>query len=88
MRDLTSYFGDYNVLARVIPNCSSILDPHGDKIAGRPSQEKLEWTDELYVLVYFANTQTLIKMHKAIVLTQGFQTNCGLLQMGLLSNMT
>lgn len=66
VRSLRSFIGAYKVLARVIPNCSSILAPLDEKIAGRPSQEKLEWTDDLHV--HFANAQNLLKTHKAIIL--------------------
>ena len=63
---LRSFIGAYKVLARVIPNCSSILAPLDDSIAGKSSSERIEWTDDLST--HFSNAQNLLSTHKAIVL--------------------
>ena len=44
---LRSFIGAYKVLSRVIPRCSSYLAPLDAVTAGRPSQESINWTDNL-----------------------------------------
>ena len=44
---LRSFFGAYQVLSRVIPRCSSYLAPLDAITAGRPSQDSINWTDDL-----------------------------------------
>ena len=44
---LRSFIGAYKVLSRVIPRCSSYLAPLDVVTAGRPSQETINWTDDL-----------------------------------------
>ena len=44
---LSSLFGAYKVLSSVIPKCSSYLAPLDAVTAGRPSQESINWTDDL-----------------------------------------
>ncbi|XP_073234993.1 uncharacterized protein [Porites lutea] len=44
---LRSFIGAYKVLSRVIPRCSSYLAPLDAVAAGRPSQESINWTDNL-----------------------------------------
>ena len=45
-RELRSYLGAYNILGREIRNCSQILSPLQDMIAGSQSKDKLVWSDE------------------------------------------
>ena len=44
---LRSLIGAYNVLSCVIPRCSSYLAPLDAVTASRPSQESINWTDDL-----------------------------------------
>ena len=44
---LRSFIGAYKVLSCVIPRCSSYLAPLDAVTAGRPSQESINWTDDL-----------------------------------------
>ena len=44
---LRSFIGAYKVLSRVIPRCSSYLAPLDAVAAGRPSQESINWIDDL-----------------------------------------
>ena len=44
---LRSFIGAYKVLSRVIPRCSRYLTPLDAVTAGRPSQESINWTDDL-----------------------------------------
>ena len=44
---LRSLIGAYNVLSCVIPRCSSYLAPLNAVTASRPSQESINWTDDL-----------------------------------------
>ena len=44
---LRSFIGAYKVLSHVIPRCSSYLTPLDAVTAGCPSQESINWTDDL-----------------------------------------
>ena len=44
---MRSFIGAYKVLSRVIPRRSSYLTPLNAVTAGRPSQESINWTDDL-----------------------------------------
>ena len=44
---MRSFIGAYKVLSRVIPRRSSYLTPLDAVTAGRPSQESINWTDDL-----------------------------------------
>ena len=44
---MRSFIGGYKVLSRVIPRRSSYLTPLDAVTAGRPSQESINWTDDL-----------------------------------------
>ena len=44
---MRSFVGAYKVLSRVIPQCSSYLAPLDETTAGRQSNERISWTDEL-----------------------------------------
>ena len=63
---LRSFIGAYKFLARVLPNCSHNLAPLVDAVAGRASQEKLTWTEELHSA--FNNAQQALASNKTIVL--------------------
>ena len=45
---MKSFIGAVKVMARVIQHCSALLAPLDDAIAGKASQEKITWTDELH----------------------------------------
>ncbi len=47
VRGLRSFIGAFKVLARVIPNCSSLLSPLEEAVAGRQTQEQVNWSDDL-----------------------------------------
>ena len=44
---LKSFIGAYKVLARVIPQCTSLLSPLDTNVAGRQSHERINWSDDL-----------------------------------------
>ena len=56
----------YEVLSRVLPNCSAYTSPLESAIAGYQFQEKIVWTDYLYQKFYSA--QTALSTHKSITL--------------------
>jgi hypothetical protein len=66
VRGLRSFVGAYKVLARVLPGCASILSPLDDAMAGRQSQDKLAWTDELRAA--FSRAQESLASNKTIIL--------------------
>ena len=48
VKGLRSFIGAYKVLARVVKGCSDILAPLEHIVAGKPSTDKIEWTNELH----------------------------------------
>lgn len=46
VKQLRSFIGAYQVLARVIPRCTQYLGPLDDITAGKKSADKLSWSDE------------------------------------------
>ena len=63
---LRSFIGAYKVLSRVIPRCSSYLAPLDAVTAGRPSQESINWTDDLRAA--FRNAQNALSSALTITL--------------------
>ena len=47
VKGLCSFIGAVKVLAQVIPHCSHYVSPLEDAVAGRPSSEKISWSDSL-----------------------------------------
>ena len=66
VRGLRSFIGAYKVLGRVLPNCSQIVSPLDDAIAGQQSTEKIVWSDEL--IEHFNNAQKLLASTRSITL--------------------
>ncbi|MCG7875882.1 MAG: RNase H-like domain-containing protein [Candidatus Thiodiazotropha endolucinida] len=44
---LRSFIGAYKVLGRVLPGCSAIISDLDNAVAGKQSQERVVWTDDL-----------------------------------------
>lgn len=63
---LRSFIGAFKVLARVIQNCSTILSPLDDMVAGRESKETLHWSDEQ--LTSFEKAQKSLNNARSITL--------------------
>ena len=63
---LRSFIGAYKVLGRVLRNCSQLISPLENVIAGLKSQEKLNWTDEL--CDHFAAAQKSLGTNRSITL--------------------
>ena len=63
---LRSFIGAYKVLGRVLPKCSQLVGPLDTAIAGKQSQDKILWTDEL--IKYFHSAQGALSSHKSITL--------------------
>lgn len=63
---LRSFIGAYKFLGRVLPSCSQVLSPLDKAIAGRSSQEVIEWTDDL--VCYYEKAQTHLSDNKSIVI--------------------
>jgi hypothetical protein len=63
VKGMRSFVGAYKVLARVIPNCDDILSSLDDVSAGRSSQDKIEWNDDLRHT--FANAPKLLSSNKS-----------------------
>ena len=54
VRGLRSFIGAYKVLGRVLPNCPAHTSPLESVIAGYQFQDKIVWTDDLYLKFYSA----------------------------------
>ena len=63
---LRSFIGAYKVLGRVLPNCSQLLSPLDDAIAGHSSQEHINWSDEL--IEAFSKAQGHLSKSRSIML--------------------
>ena len=66
VRGLRSFIGAYKMLARVLPDCASMISPLDDGIAGLSSLDKVPWNDDL--LQSFIAAQQGLQNHKAISL--------------------
>ena len=66
VRGMRSFIGAYKVLARVIPNCSALLSPLDDVVAGCQSLDRVVWTDELHSA--FHRAQAALSSARAITL--------------------
>ena len=51
---MRSFIGAYKVLSRVIPQCSKLLAPLDDVVAGRQTQELITWEDDLHTAFHKA----------------------------------
>ena len=63
---LKSFIGAYNVLSRVIPQCSALLSPLNTVVAGRQSHERISWSDD--VLAFFYHAQSALSANCSISL--------------------
>ncbi|XP_014678553.1 PREDICTED: uncharacterized protein LOC106818350 [Priapulus caudatus] len=66
VKAMRSFIGAYKVLARVIPSCANIVAPFDDMMAGKSSQDKIEWTEQLQDT--FRRAQKLLSSNKTITL--------------------
>ena len=63
---MRSFIGAFNVLSRVIPGCSTLLAKLDDTVAGRESNEMIQWTDDLRTS--FRNAQAALSTTHTISL--------------------
>ena len=66
VRGLRSFVGAYKVLSRVLRGYADLLDPLDCATAGRASNEKIDWSDDL--LHAFKSAQNALSECKAIVI--------------------
>ena len=64
VKGMRSFIGAFKFLSRVLPGCAFIIAPLDDAIAGKASNEKLDWTEELCQL--YAAAQRHLIQHKRI----------------------
>ena len=64
--ELRSFIGAYKVLARVLPNCASVISPLDDIVTGRQSTDSIVWSDESRSA--FANAQSALSAARTIML--------------------
>ena len=63
---MRSFIGAYKVLARVLPNCSRLMAPLDDIVAGRQSNETISWSDDLSTA--FKDAQLALSNNRTITL--------------------
>ena len=63
---MRSFIGAFKVLSRVIPGCSTLLAKLDDTVAGRESNEPIQWTDDLRTS--FRNAQAALSTTHTISL--------------------
>ena len=63
---MRSFIGAFKVLSRVIPGCSTLLAKLDDAVAGRESNEPIQWTDDLRTS--FRNAQAALSTTHTISL--------------------
>ena len=63
---MRSFIGAYKVLARVLPNCSRLMAPLDDIVAGRQSNETISWSDDLRTA--FKDAQLALSNNRTITL--------------------
>ena len=80
VRGLRSFIGAYKVLSRVLPGCSAIISDLDNSVAGKKSQERIVWTDELSER--FSRAKQSLSECKTITLPR-LMTSYGLLLMVL-----
>ena len=68
VKGMRSFIGAYKVLARVINDCASYIDPLDTAISGKQSRDKLDWDANLSSS--FARAQAALMQNKCIVLPQ------------------
>ncbi|MEW8547318.1 MAG: RNase H-like domain-containing protein, partial [Candidatus Thiodiazotropha sp.] len=66
VRGLRSFIGAYKVLGRVLPHCSQIISDLDNACAGKQSQDRIVWSDEL--MHCFQNAQESLSDRKTITL--------------------
>lgn len=66
VRGLRSFIGAFKVLSRVLKGYAEYLHPLDTIVAGRGSNEKIEWSESM--LQDFRKAQASLKTHKAITL--------------------
>ncbi len=66
VKEMRSFVGAYKVLARVLPGCSALLASLDDATAGKQSQERISWSDELHCS--FQKAQMALQTNRTIVL--------------------
>ena len=86
VKGLRSFLGAYKYLARVIPQCSSVLAPLEECVAGKVSTEKITWSSELCdhfnkAKSHLENAKTITiakKSDKLWVVTDAAQKHAGI----------
>lgn len=68
VQGLRSFIGAYKVLSRVLPGYAVLLDPLDQAAAGKPSKDKIQWTDDL--LHSFHAAQAALINAKTITMPQ------------------
>ena len=66
VKGMRSFIGAYKVLARVLPNCSTYINPLDEAIAGRDSKDSIEWSEQLDES--FSRAQAALATCRSIVL--------------------
>ena len=63
---LRSFIGAYKVLSRVLKDCSQLLAPLDEAVAGKDSKDRINWTPEL--TASYKQAQAALTLNKSITL--------------------
>ncbi|KAL2103187.1 hypothetical protein ACEWY4_000055 [Coilia grayii] len=63
---MRSFIGAVKVMARVIKHCSALLAPLDNAIAGKTSQDNIDWTEELHCA--FSKVKECLSSSRSIIL--------------------
>ena len=66
VKAMRAFVGAYKMLARVLPGCSALLAPFDELTGGKPSSERITWTDALRES--FKHAQNSLQTNKSITL--------------------
>ena len=64
VKSLLSFIGAYKALARVLPNCASLISQLESATSGLKSSDKITWTETLHD--YFKDAQSSLSSNKAL----------------------
>ena len=66
VKGMRSFIGAYKMLARVLPQCAVLLSPLDNVVAGRQSNDRISWSDDLHAS--FSKAQDALSSTRSITL--------------------
>ena len=63
---MRSFIGAFKILSRVLPHCAHLISPLDNSIAGKQSQDHIDWTDDLRDA--FKTAQRALSQNRSVIL--------------------